>query len=155
MATLKQFRLAELAELTQSTLVGNPDHMICGVDALEHASSQEASFLANARYRETMERSNAGVICIGKDQPLIQGKNFLISDDPSRAFQIIVEAFLLTDSGLSGFMGIHPTAVIHPTAKLGKDVQVGPYAVIDAGCEIQDGARIGPFVLIGAGAFVG
>lgn len=155
MASTKQFRLAELAELTQATLVGNPDLIISGVDALENASPHEASFLANARYRETMERSNAGVICIGKEQPLIQGKNFLISDDPSRTFQIIVETFLLTESGHSGFTGIHPTAVIHPSVKLGKDVHVAPYAVIDANCEIQDRTRIGPFVSIGAGVSIG
>ena len=27
--------------------------------------------------------------------------------------------------------GIHETAIIHPSAKIGKDVSVGPYAVID------------------------
>ncbi len=153
--TLKQFRLAELAELTQAKLVGNPDQLISGVDALEHATPQEASFLANARYRETMERSNAGVICIGKEDPLIAGKNFLISDDPSRTFQIIVETYLLTEASRSGFNGIHPTAIIHPSAKLGKDLLIGPYAVIDAGSEIKDRTRIGAFVSIGAGVIIG
>ena len=30
---------------------------------------------------------------------------------------------------------IHPTAIIHPQAKLGAAVRVGPYAVIDADVE--------------------
>ncbi len=154
-AAQKQFRLAELAELTQATLVGDPNCLISGVETLENATSEDASFLANARYREAMQQSNAGVICIGKDLPLIPERNFLISDDPSRTFQSIVEAILLDESSRTGFTGIHPTAVIHPSVKLGKDVLVGPYAVIDAGTEIQDRTHIGPFVSIGAGVSIG
>lgn len=39
---------------------------------------------------------------------------------------------------------IHPTAVIHPGAKLDSTVQVGPYAVIDAGVEIGANCIVGP-----------
>lgn len=39
--------------------------------------------------------------------------------------------------------GIHPTAIIHPGAVLGKDVKVGPYAVIDEDTIIGDGCLIG------------
>ncbi len=38
---------------------------------------------------------------------------------------------------------IHPTAIIHPTAKLGEGVQVGPYAVIEAQVTIGADTRIG------------
>ena len=34
--------------------------------------------------------------------------------------------------------GIHETAIIYPSAKIGKDVSVGPYAVIDEDTEIAD-----------------
>jgi len=52
---------------------------------------------------------------------------------------------------------IHPTAIIHPQAKLDATVQVGPYAVIDAGVELGADCVVGPHVyltgltLIGAG----
>jgi UDP-N-acetylglucosamine acyltransferase len=39
---------------------------------------------------------------------------------------------------------IHPTAIIHPQAKLDATVQVGPYAVIDAGVEMCAGCVVGP-----------
>lgn len=39
--------------------------------------------------------------------------------------------------------GIHPTAVVHPSAVLGKDVKIGPYAVIDEDTVIGDGCLIG------------
>ena len=43
---------------------------------------------------------------------------------------------------------IHPTAIIHPKARLASSVQVGPYAVIDEGVEIGGDCVIGPHVYI-------
>ena len=43
---------------------------------------------------------------------------------------------------------IHPTASIHPQAKLHSTVHVGPYAVIDAGVELGADCRIGPHVYL-------
>jgi UDP-N-acetylglucosamine acyltransferase len=43
---------------------------------------------------------------------------------------------------------IHPTAIIHPNAKLGANVRVGPYAVIDAGVELGEGCVVGPQVYL-------
>ena len=43
---------------------------------------------------------------------------------------------------------VHPTAVVDPSAKFGRGVQVGAYAVIGAGVEIGDGSRIGPHCTI-------
>lgn len=43
---------------------------------------------------------------------------------------------------------IHPSAIIHPGAKLGADVQVGPYSVIGEHVEIGAGTWIGPHVVI-------
>lgn len=43
---------------------------------------------------------------------------------------------------------IHPTAIIHPKAKLDSSVEVGPYAVIDEGVEIGPRCAIGPHVYL-------
>ena len=43
---------------------------------------------------------------------------------------------------------IDPRAVIDPTARLGAEVEIGPYSVIGAEVEIGDGCRIGPHVVI-------
>lgn len=149
------FTLEQLAELTQSTLVGNPHHIISGVDSIESATSQDATFLANLKYKEALASTSAGVICIGETIPLVEGKNYLISENPSRAFQKIIDTLLITPFNRSGFTGIHPTAVIHPTAKLGKDVQIGPYVVVDQGSTIGDRTHCDAFVSIGAGTTVG
>jgi UDP-N-acetylglucosamine acyltransferase len=43
---------------------------------------------------------------------------------------------------------IHPTAIIHPQAKLDSSVQIGPYAVIDAGVELGAHCVVGPHVYL-------
>lgn len=153
--TKKSFTLGHLATLTHSKLIGDAQACITGVDSLETASASDASFLANLKYKELVSTSNAGVICIGNDIPLPEGKNFLVSDNPSRCFQQIVELLIINAYDKSGFTGIHETAIIHPEAKLGVTVTVGPYAVIDHGAVIGAGTTIGAHVSIGPGVQVG
>jgi UDP-N-acetylglucosamine acyltransferase len=50
---------------------------------------------------------------------------------------------------------IHPSAVIHPQAKLGKNVTVGPCAVIDAGVELGDDCIVGPQVCLTGATTIG
>lgn len=45
-------------------------------------------------------------------------------------------------------MSIHPTAVIDSTARLGENVEIGPYSIIGPGVEIGSGSVIGPHVVI-------
>lgn len=50
---------------------------------------------------------------------------------------------------------IHATAIIHPGAKLGAGVSVGPYSIIDEHVEIGDNTRIGPHVVITGNTKIG
>ncbi len=50
---------------------------------------------------------------------------------------------------------IHPTAIIDPTAKLGTDVQVGPFCVIHANAEIGNGTRLDSHVIVEANTIIG
>lgn len=141
------YTLAELGAHCGAQLIGDPTTLISGVNTLDEATPTDASFLANSRYTEAMKTTNAGVICVTPHTPLPEGKNFLVSPDPSRTFQLIVELLLPTTP--SGFIGIHPSAVIHPSAILGANVTIGPHAVIDRNVKIGPNTHIGPNVSIG------
>jgi len=52
-------------------------------------------------------------------------------------------------------IGVHPTAVVDPSAKLGKNVAIGPYAIISAGVKIGDNAQIFPHCMIYHNASIG
>jgi UDP-N-acetylglucosamine acyltransferase len=43
---------------------------------------------------------------------------------------------------------IHPTAIVHPKARLDPTVRVGPYAVIDEGVELGPDCVVGPHVYL-------
>jgi UDP-N-acetylglucosamine acyltransferase len=43
---------------------------------------------------------------------------------------------------------IHPTAIVHPGARLGANVEIGPYAVIGEHVEIGDDCTVGPHAVI-------
>jgi UDP-N-acetylglucosamine acyltransferase len=43
---------------------------------------------------------------------------------------------------------LHPTAVVHPEAKLHDTVEVGPYAVIGSQVQVGEGTRVGPHAVI-------
>jgi UDP-N-acetylglucosamine acyltransferase len=50
---------------------------------------------------------------------------------------------------------IHPTALVDPSAQLGKNVSVGPWAVIEKDCVIGDGCDIRAHAVICAGTVMG
>lgn len=153
-----QQTLRNLSKLTQAKLIGDPEHIITGVDDLAHAKSSDASFLANPLYRPLLKTTLAGVICIDPATPptsLIEGKNYLVSDNPSETFQQIVKLFSVSEKTTSGFQGIHPAAVVHPTAQIAPNVTIGPCCVVDAHCIIEEGTLLAPSVTLGAGVKVG
>lgn len=43
---------------------------------------------------------------------------------------------------------IHPTAIVHPGARIGANVEIGPYAVIGEHVVIGDGTSVGPHSVI-------
>lgn len=61
----------------------------------------------------------------------------------------------LLDKGPEIAPGLHPMAVIDPTARIGAGAAIGPFVTIGAGAEIGPGARIAPHASIGAGARIG
>lgn len=58
-------------------------------------------------------------------------------------------------------MNIHPTALIDPTAVLGRGAEVGPFAIVEAGVRLGEGCRLAgratvkSGVTMGSGNFVG
>lgn len=160
---MRSLTLGELAELTGSELVGNPSHRILGVADLTSATPEQVSFLGrhpygqkNPAYEKAMLSSQAGAIFICPDVERPEGRNYLLSNEPTLAFQQALE-FFLVDQGAaaSGWSGIHPSAIIHPTARLGERVTVGPLAVIEKEVVIGDDATIGAHCTIGVGVTIG
>lgn len=50
---------------------------------------------------------------------------------------------------------LHPTAIVHPDAKLGSGVEIGPYAVVESDVVLGDGASLGAHAVLHAGCRLG
>ena len=50
---------------------------------------------------------------------------------------------------------IHPSAQIHPSARLASDVEVGPFAIIEAGASLGAGCRLAAHAIVKARAHLG
>ena len=149
----KKFTLKELSLLIDAKFIGDESLVITGVNALEEADLDQASFLSNSRYCEAMKNSKAGVICIAPDISIIQGKNFFISKNPSKTFQKIAELFINPVS--TGFSGIHKTSTLHEKATIGENVTIGPNVVVDAHTTIAKNTKIFANTYIGANVVIG
>ena len=106
--------------------------------------------------RRPCAKSTAGVIFVDSTVQLIPERNFLVTNNPSQAFQQVVDAIHANAHELSGFSDIHPTAIVHPSCTVGSNVTIGPYAVIDkdviigANTMISSGCYIGPATTLGS-----
>ncbi|MEX1012566.1 MAG: UDP-3-O-(3-hydroxymyristoyl)glucosamine N-acyltransferase [Waddliaceae bacterium] len=142
--------LNQIAELTHSKIHGDPQKNITGVSDLKSAKRQHASFVASQDFYKAMLQSEAGVIFAPYNMKLPEGKDFLLNENPSRAFQTVAEHFQgLSCDRSSAFQGVHDTAVIHPSSIVEENVTIGPKAVIDRDCFIGAGT------FIGAGCYIG
>jgi UDP-N-acetylglucosamine acyltransferase len=50
---------------------------------------------------------------------------------------------------------IHSTAIVHPKARIGKDVSIGPYSIVDCDVEIGDRTAIGAHTVITGHTVIG
>lgn len=141
-----QKTLRELARIVKGEIVGDPDTVITGVSGIKEARKGDITFLANRRYMPLLETTQASAVITPLDidsapQPIIK------TQDPSFAFaQVVADMFPVQ---VRHPRGIHKTAVIAKSVKIGKNVAVGPYVVI------EDKAEIGDNTIIYAGCFIG
>jgi UDP-3-O-[3-hydroxymyristoyl] glucosamine N-acyltransferase len=96
--------------------------------------------------------TQAGAI-IGTERLLGGDARGLIVDDPELAIAQVLELFLVPYE--SPGPGIHPTAVVHPAARLGSGVAVGALAVVHAGAKVGDRSVIHEGVSIGKDVRIG
>jgi len=160
MKTLKTcYTLSELANITSSELIGDPEYLIYGIDNLKDATGKDASFLANPLYAKVFKTSKAGVVFLNEPLP-DSVTNQLIHPSPSDAFQQIINLFHSNETFQSGFKDIHPSAVIHPTAEISNGVSIGPNTTIDqhakigSNTQIHANVTIGPHVTIGENCLI-
>jgi UDP-3-O-[3-hydroxymyristoyl] glucosamine N-acyltransferase len=145
-------KLAEIASALGATLVnGDPSAEISGVAGIEEASAGHITFVANPKYAAVARTTFASAVIVSEDFPAIS-TGMLRSKNPYLAFAKAIDLFYQAPQYGAG---IHPTAVIAPSVKLGANAHVGAYVVIDDHVEIGDNAVLLPHVVIYRGVRIG
>jgi UDP-3-O-[3-hydroxymyristoyl] glucosamine N-acyltransferase len=139
--------LEQIAKLFGGKLEGDPETKITGAASLAEATVHEVSFFNNPRYLAQLRKTRAAAVIVPCDFAEQIGVAVIRTSDPAKAFEQVVIKF--APPPIKFAPGIHPSAVIHPRAKLSDHISIQPLVVIEAG------ARIGVRAVIGAGSYIG
>jgi UDP-3-O-[3-hydroxymyristoyl] glucosamine N-acyltransferase len=145
-------KLSDIASALNARLEnGLPDTEIAGVAGIEQAGPGQLTFVSNPKYAAAAKTTKASAVIVAEDFPAIRSA-MLRSKNPYLAWAKALELFYQPPQYAPG---VHPTAVVHPTAKVGKNSHLGPYVVVDEGAEIGDNAVLLAHVVIYRGAKIG
>jgi UDP-3-O-[3-hydroxymyristoyl] glucosamine N-acyltransferase len=145
-------KLSEIESALDATLEnGNPETEITGVAGIEEAAAGQITFVANSKYAAAAKTTSASAVIVSQDFPAIP-TGMLRSKNPYLAFARAINLFCKAPRYEAG---VHPTAVIASTAKIGANAHVAAYVVIDDDVEIGDDAVLLPHVVIYRGVRIG
>ncbi|WP_114638268.1 UDP-3-O-(3-hydroxymyristoyl)glucosamine N-acyltransferase [Polynucleobacter necessarius] len=136
----------ELAEQFQVSLVGEASLVFNGLAPLEHAKSNQISFLSNPLYRHQASDSAAGALILSqtdleflqsKSDAHLAGRVYFVSKNPYATFARMAQYFA-KQSAPAYLPGIHPSAVIDPSVSIPSSCHIGPFVQIGPGVKLGE-----------------
>lgn len=141
-ATDLSMTAAQLAELVGGELIGAGDLAIDGINDYQQAGPTEATLLGHPKYTQAWSETAAQVT-------LIQSKIDLPkhATQPEHVFIRVADADLASSKVLEYLtpampqpeVGVHPSAVVDPSAELGQGVSIGPNCTVGPNAKLSDG----------------
>ncbi len=147
-------KLAEIAVRLGAELVtsnGAGDVEVTGVAGIEEAGPAEITFVVNPKYAPATKTTRAAAVIVAPEFPELAVPT-LRSKNPYLTFARAIELFYQPPKYAAG---VHPTAVVHPTAKIGGNASLGPYVVVYEDVEIGDNCVLLAHVVVYPGARIG
>lgn len=149
-----KFTAQQIASFINGEVIGNKDAEVYTFAKIEEGTPGALSFLANPKYTEYIYTTNSSVVLVNKDfEAKGDIKATLIKVD--NAYESLAKLMTMYEASKPKKQGISSLASISPTAKVGENCYIAPFAVIGDGCEIGDGCYIHDGVSVGDGAKVG
>jgi UDP-3-O-[3-hydroxymyristoyl] glucosamine N-acyltransferase len=141
-----RFKLEELAEIVGGEIEGNADVEISGVAGIREAKAGDITFVANPKYEAFLGSTLASAV-IGS--PALECHKPLIRiDNPYLAYLKVLNLFA-EELAPHYPRGVHESAVVDATAKVGENVSIGPF------CQVCADAALGENTTVMAGGYVG
>lgn len=146
------FTLEEIVRRLGGEIAGDGSVTVTGVATLDDAGPAEIAFLANPRYRSRLASTRAGAVIVGPRDREATSKPRIVSENPYAYYARTVALF---HPAAPVVAGIHPSAVVDPSATVAASAEVGPTAVVGPGARVGERARIGAGSVVGEGATIG
>ena len=119
-----EFTAATIAGFLKGEIEGNPDIKVNTIAKIEEGQPGALSFLANPKYEHYIYDTKSSIVLVNKSfVPSARYKATLIKVE--NAYEAFASLLRLVDQARPRKKGIHPTAVIESTAKIGSDVYIG------------------------------
>jgi UDP-3-O-[3-hydroxymyristoyl] glucosamine N-acyltransferase len=147
---LAEIKASKIAHLLGARLEGE-DCLITGVAGIEEAGAGQLTFVANPKYAAAARTTRASVVIVSDAFPSLPIPTLRCSN-PYLAFARSLELFYHPPVYAPG---VHPTAVVHDSARIGPNASIGPYVVVDQDVVIGDDCVLLPHVVIYRGARIG
>ncbi|HEY7354166.1 MAG TPA: UDP-3-O-(3-hydroxymyristoyl)glucosamine N-acyltransferase [Terriglobales bacterium] len=145
-------KLSEINRILGTRLEnGSPETEITGVAGIEFAERGQLSFVSNPKYAAAARSTKASAVIVAESFPALSTA-MLRSKNPYFDFARALEFFYQPPTYGPG---TDSTAVVHGSAKVGKDAHIGPYVVIGEDVEIGSNAVLLAHVVIYRGARIG
>src|SRR6266496_58655 len=145
-------KLSHLASTLNAQLEnGPPDTEITGVAGIEEAGPGHVTFVVNPKYAAVAKTTRASAIIVDENFPAVSTA-ILRSKNAYLAFARAIELFYQPPQYSPG---IHPTAVIHASARIGANAHIGPYVAIDRDVQIGENAVLLAHVVLYPGVVIG
>ena len=144
-------QLRDLAGRLGCRLEGDGELEISGVAGMEHARPGELTFLANPKYGPKVKHTQASAILASQPVPGVEIA-FLISENPYLDFARALAFFYQPPRPAPG---VHRLAYIAPTATVGENCSIGPFAVVGEHVRVGRNAVLHPHVVLYEGAQIG
>ncbi|MFH0894373.1 MAG: UDP-3-O-(3-hydroxymyristoyl)glucosamine N-acyltransferase [Bacteroidota bacterium] len=149
-----KFSAAQIAELLQGVVEGNPEEMVSKLSKIEEGEPGSLSFLANPKYTHFIYSTKASVVIVNKDftpQQSISATMVRV-ESAELAFAKLLELYNQLKYNKTG---ISKQCYIDETAKTGENIYVGEFAFIGENAVIGNNVKIYPQVYVGDNVTIG
>jgi UDP-3-O-[3-hydroxymyristoyl] glucosamine N-acyltransferase len=143
-------KLGELAARLGCKLQGDENVEVHGVSGIENARAGEITFLSNPKYSRELAKTLASAVFVGEKTAIERrpGLPPLVALRSANPYFDFARAIDLFSAPAAYPPGIHPTAVVAKSAKIGEEAHIGPHCFVDEGVEIGRGAVLHSLVTI-------
>jgi UDP-3-O-[3-hydroxymyristoyl] glucosamine N-acyltransferase len=149
-----EFTAATIAGFLKGEVEGDPETIVNNIAKIEEGHKGALSFLANPKYEHYIYTTESSIVLVNKSfVPSSEIKATLIRVE--NAYEAFASLLRLVDQARPRKKGIHSSAVIEPSAKVGSDVYIGPFAYVGENCVIGDNSAVYPHSYIGDNTKIG